>query len=80
MESVARKIRRVDGLIEVEVLVTAGEAQTYNVLTHWKNQQALDDWVDSDVCSGVRTDLDKMLAEPVSVRTFRNWLEPSFTL
>ena len=80
METVARKIRRVEGLIEVEVLVTAGEAETYNVLTHWKNQESLDNWVDSDVCHGVRTDLDEMLEEPVSVRTFRNFVEPTFTL
>jgi heme-degrading monooxygenase HmoA len=83
METVSRKIRRVDGLIEVEVLVSSdleGESETYNVLTHWKNQESLDDWLDSDVCHQVRTDLDKMLAEPVSVRTFRNFVEPTFTL
>ena len=80
MEKTARRLRKVSGLIEVEVLVGADDSQTFHVLTHWQNSQKLADWVDSDLCHEVRTDLDNMLAEPVEVRTFRNFVEPTFTL
>ena len=80
MEKTARRLRKVSGLIEVEVLVGADDSQTFRVLTHWQNSQKLADWVDSDLCHEVRTDLDNMLAEPVEVRTFRNFVEPTFTL
>ena len=80
MEGAQRKIRRVEGLLEVEVLTNPEDPLTYYVLTHWKDNDHLNNWIDSDLCHEVRTSLDERLAEPVEVRTFRNFVEPTFTL
>ena len=53
MEKTARRIRKVPGLIEVEVLVSSDDSQTFHVLTHWSDAHKLDDWVDSDLCHEV---------------------------
>ena len=80
MTSVQRKVRRVPGLLDVEVLVSADDPQTYNVLTRWENQAVLDDWVSSELCQQVRSDMESLLAEPLEVRTFRNFVDPVFLL
>ena len=80
MNRTSRKVRRVDGLIDVEVLVDANEPQTYNVLTRWDDQASLDAWVASDACKQVRAEMEELLAEPLEVRTFRNLVPPVFLL
>jgi heme-degrading monooxygenase HmoA len=80
MNRTSRKVRRVDGLIDVEVLVDAGEPQAYNVLTRWEDQASLDAWVASDACKQVRAEMEELLAEPLEVRTFRNLVPPVFLL
>ena len=61
MQSVQRKVRRVPGLLDVEVLVSAEDPQTYNVLTRWENQAVLDDWVGSELCQQVRSNMESLL-------------------
>ena len=63
MNRTSRKVRRVDVLIDVEVLVDADEPQTYNVLTRWENQGSLDAWVASDACKQVRAEMGEKLEE-----------------
>ena len=80
MNRTSRKVRRVEGLIDVEVLVDSEEPQTYNVLTRWENQSTLDAWLSSDTCKQVRAEMEELLAEPLEVRTFRNLVSPVFLL
>ena len=80
MNRTSRRVRRVDGLIDVEVLVDEREPQTYNVLTRWENQASLDAWISSDACKQVRAEMEELLSEPLEVRTFRNLVPPVFLL
>ena len=46
------------GLISIEVLTEKHKPDAYFALTCWEDQDALDTWLNSDLCKDVRNRLD----------------------
>lgn len=80
MQGVEKQIRKQPGLLGIETLVDANEANKYVVITEWESRECMNKWLKSPTCMNVVKELDKVLDAPVQYREFMHHEDNVFLL
>jgi heme-degrading monooxygenase HmoA len=80
MDNIKREVVNQPGLISIEVLTEKNKPDAYFALTCWEDQDALDTWLNSDLCKDVRNRLDPVIERPVASKEFQTVTHDVFLL
>ena len=80
MDNIKKEVINQPGLVSIEVLTEKNKPDAYYALTCWDNQDALDTWLNSDLCKDVRNRLDPVMERPVASKEFKTVTHDVFLL
>merc|ERR1712078_174209 len=80
MDNIKREVVNQPGLISIEVLTEKNKPDIYYALTCWEDQEAMDKWLSTDLCSDVRNRLDPVIERPVASKEFQTVTHDVFLL
>ena len=80
MDGIKKEVYGQPGLVSIEVMTEKHKPDAYFALTCWEDQQALDTWLNSDLCKQIRNNLDPVMERPVASKEFKTVAHDIFLL